>query len=90
MTPHEFITKASLHFGSDMGQKCKFGGATFDERCMTAYYAIKELHMPYKDLAKVMNSDNIELRLMWLFAEGNMGVVQSRNRYIKFNQSFNS
>ena len=46
--------------------------------------------MPYKDLAKVMNSDNIELRLMWLFAEGNMGVVQSRNRYIKFNQSFNS
>lgn len=90
MTPHEYIIKANAHFGLDIGEPCKFGGATFDERCMTAYYAIKELHMPYKDLAKVMNSDNIELRLMWLFADGNMGVVQSRNRYKEFSKSFNS
>lgn len=90
MTPQEYIIKASIHFGADMGQPCKFNGPCFNERCMTAYYAINELHMPYKDLARVMNSDNIELRLMWLMAEGNMGVVQSRNRYKEFSKSFNS
>jgi len=84
MTTQELIRKASAHFGADVAAPCKFGGDTFDERCMTAYYAIKELNKPYKELASLMNSDNIELRLMWLYAEGNMGVVQSRNRYKNF------
>lgn len=84
MTAQELILKASTHFGVDVAPHCKFGGTTFDERCMTAYYAIKELHIPYKELAGAMGSDNLELRLMWLYAEGNMGVVQSRNRYRDF------
>jgi len=84
MTANELIVKSSLHFGIDVAQPCAFGKGAFSERCMTAYYAIKELHMPYRELADAMGSDNIELRLMWLYAEGNMGVVQSRNRYKEY------
>jgi|TARA_R110002126_G_scaffold29059_2_gene96468 hypothetical protein len=84
MTPEELILKSSLHFGIDVSVPSAFGKGAFQERCMTTYYAIKELHMPYKDLSLVMSSDNMELRLMWLYAEGNMGVVQSRNRYKEY------
>jgi hypothetical protein len=84
MTAHELVTKSSQHFGIDVSLPCAFGKGSFTERCMTAYYAIKELHLPYKELSKVMSSDNIELRLMWLYAEGLMGVVPSRNRYKEY------
>jgi len=84
MTVQELITKSSNHFGIDVSLPCAFGKDAFVERCMMAHYAIKELHMPYKELSKAMGSDNIELRLMWLYAEGIMGVVPSRNRYKEY------
>jgi hypothetical protein len=51
MTPEELILKSSLHFGIDVSVPSAFGKGAFQERCMTTYYAIKELHMPYKDLS---------------------------------------
>ena len=84
MTAQELILKSNLHFGIDVSLPTAYGKGAFKERCMTAYYAINELHMPYKELGLAMGSDNLELRMMWLYAEGNMGVVQSRNRYKEY------
>jgi|TARA_R100001510_G_C7649406_1_gene206818 hypothetical protein len=85
MTGQELITRANVHFGIDI-TKCKdFGKDGFADRCFTAYYAITELNMPYTELANAIDEqDRTKLRLMWLYAEGLMGVVQSRNRYKQF------
>jgi hypothetical protein len=85
MTGQELITRANVHFGIDI-TKCKdFSKDGFADRCFTAYYAITELNMPYTELANALDEqDRTKLRLMWLYAEGLMGVVQSRNRYKQF------
>ncbi len=84
MTLQQLIEKANVHFGIDVTMPSTFSDDAFEPRCLTTYYAITQMKAPYSELADLMKSDRIELRLMWLYAEGNMGVVQSRNRYRDF------
>lgn len=84
MTVQELITKANSHFGIDVTMPTNFSDDGFEPRCLTTYYAIKKLKAPYKELAAQMNSDRNELRLMWLYAEGNLGVVNKRREYKAF------
>ncbi|MDG1950596.1 MAG: hypothetical protein P8J32_07325 [bacterium] len=84
MTTAEYLAKASAHFGIDPSKKFGIGDRAFDKRCLIAYHAIKEMQTPYRELEKEMNSDGIELRLMWLWAEGSLNTVDARRKYNQF------
>jgi hypothetical protein len=84
MTLQQLIEKANSHFGIDVTMPTNFSGDGFEPRCLTTYYAITNMKAPYNKLADVMKSDRNELRLMWLYAEGNLGVVNKRRAYKAF------
>lgn len=84
MTLQQLINKANVHFGIDVTMPSSFSDDAFEPRCLTTYYAITQMKAPYSELAELMQSDRIELRLMWLYAEGNLGVVNKRREYKAF------
>jgi len=84
MTLQQLINKANLHFGVDVSSPASFSQDSFEARCLTTYYAITQMKATYNDLSKAMQSDRNELRLMWLYAEGNLGVVNKRREYKAF------
>lgn len=84
MTTEEYIVKASSHFEIDVSKPVRLGDKDFIKRCLVAYYAIKEMHTPYPELEEAMESDSIELRLMWLWAEGSLATVEERRKYNRF------
>lgn len=84
MTLQDLITKANLYFGVDVSMPARFSSDSFEPRCLTTYHAIKDMKVSYQDLMDGMNADRTELRLMWLYAEGNLGVVSKRREYQTF------
>ena len=84
MTLQQLINKANLYYGVDVSTPASFSHDSFEARCLTAYYAITQMKATYTDLSKAMGSDRNELRLMWLYAEGNLGVVNKRREYKAF------
>lgn len=84
MTLQDLINKANLFYGVDVTLPAKFSSDSFEARCITTYHAIKKMRTPYRDLMDCMNADRQELRLMWLYAEGNLGVVSKRREYQTF------
>lgn len=83
MTAEEIVEKASVHFGHDVTAPAGVGTKTFTSRCMTTYCAVRE-KIPYDSLTSAMNADRTELRLMWLFAEGNMDIPSYSKSYKDF------
>lgn len=84
MTVQQLITKANLFFGVDVSLPTKFSSDSFEPRCLTTYHAITSMRVSYPELMEALDADRTELRLMWLYAEGNLGVVQKRRQYQSF------
>lgn len=87
MTVQDLITKANLFFGVDVSLPTRFSSDSFEARCLTTYHAITSMRVPYSELMEAMTADRTELRLMWLYAEGNLGVVKKRREYQSFKQT---
>tara|TARA_R110002074_G_scaffold28743_2_gene82807 strand:+ start:800 stop:1066 length:267 start_codon:yes stop_codon:yes gene_type:complete len=83
MTAEDIVNKASVHFGHDVTVPASVGSKTFTSRCMTTYCAVRK-KIPYALLTSALNADRTELRLMWLFAEGNMDIPSYSRQYKDF------
>lgn len=78
------IKKANEFYNVDVTQKIKFADKAFIPKCLTVRHAIVEMKTPYIDLMEAFESDRNELRLMWLYADGHLGLVKTRRQHKQF------
>ena len=84
MNFNDVVSKANEFWGVTISEDTKYSAKAFVPKCLAVLYAIKEQKTPYSEMMQVYKTDRTDLRLMWLYAEGSLGVVKTRREYNEF------